>query len=121
MCRRAGTEPAVQEWGAKELYPGPEVSSDAELRDYVRSTAITYHHQVGTCRIGSDDLAVVDPELRVRGIDSLRVADASVMPTVISGNTQAPAIMIGERLADFIASDRTAERRADTAALPPAG
>jgi choline dehydrogenase len=115
MCRRIGAEPALREWGSKEIYPGPEVSSDASLHDYVRSTAITYHHQVGTCRMGSDDLAVVDPELRVRGLDSLRVADASVMPTVISGNTQAPAIMIGERVADFITSRSTADEGARVA------
>jgi choline dehydrogenase len=103
LCREIGAAEALREWGARERYPGPQVRSEAEIRDYVRSTAITYHHQVGSCRIGADELAVVDPQLRVRGIESLRVADASVMPTVISGNTQAPSIMIGERLADFLA------------------
>jgi choline dehydrogenase len=102
LCREIGTAPALAEWGARELYPGPGVGTAAELRDYVRATAITYHHQVGTCKMGRDAMAVVDPELRVRGVEGLRVADASVMPTVTSGNTNAPAIMIGERLADFL-------------------
>jgi choline dehydrogenase len=86
----------------RELYPGPRVRTREEVRDYVRRTAITYHHQVGTCRMGSDPDAVVDPELRVHGIEGLRVADASVMPEVISGNTNAPSVMIGERASDFI-------------------
>ena len=73
-----------------------------ELREYVRSTAITYHHQVGTCKMGVDDQAVVDPQLRVRGVEGLRVADASVMPFVSSGNTHAPTLMIGERAADLV-------------------
>ena len=75
-----------------------------ELRDYVRRTAITYHHQVGTCRMGVDELAVVDPELRVRGVEGLRVADASVMPEVTSGNTHAPTVMIGERASELVAA-----------------
>ncbi|MFT3864260.1 MAG: GMC family oxidoreductase N-terminal domain-containing protein [Solirubrobacterales bacterium] len=103
LCREIGAAPALAEWGARELYPGPEVADRAALRDYVRRTAITYHHQVGTCKMGRDELAVVDPTLRVHGIEGLRVADASVMPTVTTGNTNAPAIMIGERAADFAA------------------
>lgn len=95
--------PLGTEWGTRELYPGPEVRTTDELRDYVRRTAITYHHQAGTCKMGTDAQAVVDPRLRVHGIDGLRVADASVMPTVTSGNTHAPSMMIGERVADFIA------------------
>jgi choline dehydrogenase len=65
----------------------------------------TYHHQVGTCRMGVDELAVVDPQLRVRGVAGLRVADASVMPSVPSANTNAPSIMIGDRASDFILAD----------------
>lgn len=102
QCRRIGAQPALAgEWGAVEVYPGPEVA-DGDVEDWVRRTAITYHHQVGTCRMGSDADAVVDPELRVRGIDGLRVIDASVMPTVPSGNTNAPAAMIAERGAKFL-------------------
>jgi choline dehydrogenase len=103
LCREIGGAPALAEWGAAEIYPGPQVRDAGALRDYVRRTAITYHHQVGTCKMGRDEMAVVDPTLRVHGIDGLRVADASVMPTVTSGNTAAPAMMIGERAADFIA------------------
>jgi choline dehydrogenase len=99
LCRKIGRQPALAEWTARELYPGPDVRTDEQLRDYVRRVAISYHHQVGTCRMGSDDEAVVDPQLRVYGVDGLRVADASVMPTVTSGNTNAPSMMIGARAA----------------------
>lgn len=102
QCRRIGARPALaEEWGATEVYPGPDVA-DADVEDWVRRTTITYHHQVGTCRMGTDDAAVVDPQLRVRGIEGLRVIDASVMPTVPTGNTNAPAAMIGERGARFV-------------------
>ena len=102
QCRRIGAQPALAgEWGAVEVYPGPEVA-DGDVEDWVRRTAITYHHQVGTCRMGNDADAVVDPGLRVRGIDGLRVIDASVMPRVPSGNTNAPAAMIAERGARFL-------------------
>ncbi|GAA2931128.1 GMC family oxidoreductase N-terminal domain-containing protein [Microbacterium luteolum] len=105
QCRRIGAQPALaEEWGAVEVYPGPEVS-DADVDDWVRRTAITYHHQVGTCRMGTDAAAVVDPRLRVHGIEGLRVIDASVMPTVPTGNTNAPAAMIGERGAEFALAD----------------
>ncbi len=108
LCREIGSAPALRAWGARELYPGLGVASHAELRDYVRATAITYHHQVGTCKMGIDADAVVDPELRVYGIEGLRVADASIMPAVTSGNTNAPSIMIGERVADFVRAAHSA-------------
>jgi choline dehydrogenase-like flavoprotein len=102
QCRRIGAQPALaSEWGATEVYPGPEVA-DADVEEWVRRTAITYHHQVGTCRMGTDSDAVVDPQLRVRGVEGLRVIDASVMPTVPTGNTNAPAAMIAERGASFL-------------------
>ena len=86
-----------------------------QLRAYVRETAITYHHQVGTCKMGVDADAVVDPQLRVRGVEGLRVADASVMPFVCSGNTHAATVMIGERAAELVlASGATATRRSAT-------
>ncbi len=121
QVREMGTAPALQAWGARELYPGPEVATAARVRDYVRRTAISYHHQVGTCKMGVDDEAVVDPRLRVHGIEGLRVADASVMPAVTSGNTNAPSLMIGERAADFIAAGaaaQNAERTAEAARSP---
>ena len=121
QVREMGAAPALQEWGARELYPGPEVRGAAEVRDYVRRTAISYHHQVGTCRMGVDAEAVVDPRLRVHGVEGLRVADASVMPAVISGNTNAPSLMIGERAADFIAgtgAPQSAARTSEAARSP---
>ncbi len=104
LCRAMGVSPALTEWRPRELYPGPSVSGGDELRDYLRRTAISYHHQVGTCRMGIDDGAVVDPRLRVHGFSGLRVADASIMPAVTTGNTNAASIMIGERVAAFITS-----------------
>jgi choline dehydrogenase len=108
LCREIGGQSALAAWRGSELYPGPGVRTHAELREYVRDTAITYHHQVGTCKMGVDADAVVDPQLRVRGVEGLRVADASVMPFVSSGNTNAPTAMIGERAADLVlAADAT--------------
>jgi choline dehydrogenase len=102
QVREIGRAGALADWLGEELYPGARVASAEDLRNYIRDTAITYHHQVGTCRMGVDELAVVDPQLRVRGVDGLRVADASVMPTVTAGNTHAPTTMIGERAADLV-------------------
>ena len=104
LCRRVGAADALRAWGAVERYPGPDVVSDADVIEYARKTVITYHHQVGTCKMGVDAAAVVDPTLKVYGVDGLRVADASIMPTVTTGNTNAPSIMIGERAAEFIAA-----------------
>jgi choline dehydrogenase len=102
LCREIGSQSALAGWRGDELYPGPHVRTASELREYVRRTAVTYHHQVGTCKMGVDEQAVVDPQLRVRGIEGLRVADASVMPSVSSGNTHAPTVMIGERAAELV-------------------
>ncbi|MEM9133220.1 MAG: GMC family oxidoreductase N-terminal domain-containing protein [Actinomycetota bacterium] len=101
-CREVGQASALANWNAGEIWPGPDALSDEDLVAYIRKAAGTYHHQVGTCRMGTDRHAVVDPELRVRGVDGLRVADASIMPSVTSGNTNAPSIMIGEKAADLI-------------------
>jgi len=112
LSREIGRQPALrEEWGTTEQYPG----SDVKLRDYVRRTAITYHHQVGTCKMGSDELGVVDERLRVHGVEGLRVADASIMPAVTSGNTNAPSIMIGERVAEFVAEDSLATQAVEQA------
>jgi len=94
--------PAFRPFTAGELYPGPDMQSDAELADYARRSATTTYHPVGTCRMGVDDLAVVDPDLRVRGVENLRVIDSSIMPRIVSGSTQAPAGMIGEMGASLI-------------------
>lgn len=88
-----------------EAEPGPKAQSDDDLLAFARAVGSTGYHPVGTCRMGSDDRAVVDPQLRVRGVAGLRVADASVMPRLISGNTHAACVMIGERAADFALRD----------------
>lgn len=93
---------AFSSWVKQELMPGPDVQTDDQLRDFVRNTADSYHHQVGSCKMGLDDMAVVDPQLRVNGVEGLRVADASVMPVVPSGNCHAGILMIGERVSDLI-------------------
>ena len=77
--------------------PGADAQSEEEIRAYIRKWSKTDYHPVGSCKMGHDEMAVVDTQLRVRGIEGLRVIDASIMPIVISGNTQAPAIMIGEK------------------------
>jgi choline dehydrogenase len=103
LCRETGEAKALSEFRAREIAPGPDVRTDEELIEYGMRNLITYHHQVGTCKMGIDHAAVVSPaDLRVYGVEGLRVADASVMPAVTSGNTNAPTIMIGERCADFL-------------------
>ena len=104
LIREIYAQPALAELSGEELLPGPSVVTDSELETWVRDNAGTSYHPSCTCRMGpgSDPSAVVDPTLRVHGIDGLRVADASVMPDVVSGNTNAPSIMIGEKAADMI-------------------
>jgi choline dehydrogenase len=96
-----GTEP-LKSLVAREVTPGTAVATDAEIEAYLRTMLITTHHSVGTCAMGIGSNAVVDPQLRVRGVEGLRVCDASIMPTVPGGNTNAPAIMVGEKAADLI-------------------
>ena len=95
-----------------EIAPGVNIQSDNELLDWVRNNAETTYHPVGTCKMGSDPMAVVDRELRVHGIENLRVADASIMPTLTSGNTNAPAIMIGEKCAAMVLAAAAARKAA---------
>jgi choline dehydrogenase len=105
MARRLNATRALGAWVQTEVAPGPDFP-DERLEDAVRQFAESYHHQVGSCRMGLDALAVTDPRLKVHGIDALRVADASVMPTVVAGNCHAAIVMIGERVADMIKADR---------------
>ena len=108
IARRLGETPALKRFAARELYPGENVNSDDEVLDFCRRTGATVFHPIGTCKMGSDANAVVDDRLRVRGLHGLRVADASIMPTLVSGNTNAPAIMIGEKGAAMILDDAAA-------------
>ncbi|TNC74724.1 GMC family oxidoreductase [Rubellimicrobium roseum] len=101
IMRQAPLKPYV----LAERLPGPGARSEADFIDYACRNAKTDHHPAGTCRMGSDPEAVVDPRLRLNGIEGLRVADASIMPTVVSSNTNAPTIMIGEKAADLIRAD----------------
>ena len=102
MTRAIMKTPPLAEYEAAELHGLRDGMSDAEWEQHIRARADTIYHPVGTCRMGIGDDAVVDPELRVRGLDGLRVVDASVMPTLIGGNTNAPTIMIAEKAADLI-------------------
>ena len=102
IVREIYNTPPLRDAIARETSPGPEVVSDAELDAYHPRAAEVGHHPVGTCAMGVGPRAVVDPELRVRGIEGLRVVDASVMPTVPGGNTNAPTIMIAEKASDLI-------------------
>ena len=101
-AREINATSAFSEWGTTEVLAGEHVQDEAGLRDFVSRGTGTYYHPVGTCRIGTDDGAVVDPELRVHDIEGLRVADASVMPTLVCVNTNAASIMIGEKAADLV-------------------
>jgi choline dehydrogenase len=105
--RRIAEQPALQPWVAEEIQPGAALDSEASLEAFVRQVANTIFHPAGTCRMGpeSDRGAVVDERLRVRGVAGLRVADASIMPTLVSGNTNAPCIMIGEKCAAMMLQD----------------
>jgi len=102
IARRIFGTGAFASWVKQELLPGSDVSSDEHLRAFVRKNADSYHHQVGSCKMGLDDMAVVDPQLHVNGVTGLRVVDASVMPTVPSGNCHTGILMIAEKAADLI-------------------
>ena len=102
ITRRIMTAPAMRGIATDEIAPGVNIQADDELLDWVKKNAETTYHPVGTCKMGSDPMAVVDDQLRVHGMEGLRVADASVMPTLTSGNTNAPSIMIGEKASRMI-------------------
>src|SRR5690606_1963537 len=93
---------AFEQYADSEIEPGTHVQGKEDIEAYVRKKVQTIYHHVGTCKMGVDEMAVVDPELRVRGIEGLRVVDASVMPVIVRGNTNAPIIMIAEKAASLI-------------------
>jgi choline dehydrogenase-like flavoprotein len=102
LARRLCDAPAFAPYQAVEVRPGRGVRSDAGLLSYLREATATVHHPVGSCRMGIDAMAVVDPALRVRGVAALRVVDASVFPSIVGGNTNAPIVMVAEKAADLI-------------------
>ena len=102
LARRILAAPAFARLKAHEILPGPETQGETAWLDYIRKTAVTVHHPSGTCAMGSSPDTVVDPQLRVRGIEGLRVADASVFPHPIAGNSNAGVVMVAEKAADMI-------------------
>ena len=102
----ANTEP-MKGLVAEEMKPGPSATTDDAILDFARGNGATIFHPSGTCRMGDDDQSIVDPRLKLRGMEGLWIADCSVMPRLVSGNTNLPAIMIGERAAEMILTDAT--------------
>ena len=105
LLRKVMSQPAMRRYIAEEIAPGEDRASDSELLAFARETGTTVYHPTGTCRMGTDPSAVVDERLRVRGLERLRVIDGSIMPTVVSGNTNAAIVMIAEKGADLILQD----------------
>ena len=112
QSREIMSEPAMRRYVRKEHFPGDRARTTAELEAYVRQYGRTSYHPVGACKMGVDAMAVVAPDLRVHGIDGLRVADSSIMPRVVSSNTNAPSIMIGEKASDLVRGNRTGRQAA---------
>jgi choline dehydrogenase len=102
LARRLAQVRVLAAFRGEEIAPGLDVQSDEAIRAYIRQTGDTIFHPVGTCKMGHDRLAVVNSQLQVHGVQGLRVVDASIMPTITAGNTNAPTIMIGEKAADMI-------------------
>jgi choline dehydrogenase len=117
LARELASAAAFDPWRGPEALPGESVQTDAQIEDFVRHAAGTYYHPVGTCAMGVGPEAVVDPSLRVRGLRGLRVADASVMPSIVSANTNTAAMIIGERAADLVRGDRPAQVSAGQAVV----
>jgi choline dehydrogenase len=107
LCRQIAEQPALKSYVVEELAPGPSITDNADLARFVRQTGVSNHHPSSSCAMGTGPNSVVDPRLRVHGISGLRVADASIMPRVVAGNTNAPSIMIGEKAAAMILEDAT--------------
>jgi choline dehydrogenase len=122
LARRIAAQPALAKLIVREVRPGSEAQSDEALFEHIAKLGATSYHPIGTCKMGNDAMAVVDHELRVHGVKGLRVADASIMPTMVSSNTNAPSFLIGERCADFLLQDAGAntspeELQADEATM----
>jgi choline dehydrogenase len=106
--RHIFAQPAMEPYSVEETQPGPNIATDEDFAEYARHNGTNVFHPVGTCKMGTDTMAVVDPRLKVHGIEGLRVIDASIMPAVTTGNTNAPTIMIGEKGAAMIREDARA-------------
>jgi choline dehydrogenase len=102
LARRLARTKAFDPFRGAEVWPGPQAQSDEAIAEHIINNFQTCYHPVGTCKMGHDPMAVVDARLRVRGVKRLRVVDASIMPVIVSGNTNAPTIMIAEKAADLI-------------------
>ena len=105
ILRKVFSQPEFDDLKGDEVSPGKDIVSEESLNNWIKETAETIYHPVGTCKMGIDSMSVVNPELKVIGTKNLRVADASIMPTLVGGNTNAPAIMIGEKASDLILRD----------------
>jgi choline dehydrogenase len=106
LVRKLVAAPAFDPYRGNEIWPGVDKQTDEDLIEFMRAKVETLYHPVG-CKMGSDTLAVIDHQLRVRGVEGLRIADASIMPTIIGGHTNAPATMIGEKAADLVKAAST--------------
>jgi choline dehydrogenase len=116
FCRTLTQSPAFDAYRGAEIAPGPPAQSDRTIAEAMRACAETLYHPVGTCKMGSDAMAVVDDQLRVRGVEGLRVVDASIIPQIVGGHTNAPTIMIAEKAADLIRSRTKLDAKAGQAA-----
>ncbi len=105
LVRRIAEQKALKPYVVSEIFPGVDIESDEDLLDYIRRTGVSNQHPTSSCAMGTGTNTVVDPRLRVHGVDGLRVVDASVMPVVVGGNTNAPTIMIGEKAAAMMLED----------------
>ena len=105
IAREILAQQPLDAYGLTEVLPGADTLSESALDEFIQKNARTVYHPVGTCAMGVHEQSVVDPQLKVRGVSGLRVADASIMPTIVSGNTNAPTIMIAEKAADMILQD----------------
>jgi choline dehydrogenase len=120
LTREILAQPALARFRGPEIYPGPEARTDAEIDAFIRRGLETCYHPVGTCRMGTDRLSVVDPQCRVHGIEGLRIVDASIMPAIVSGNTNAPTIMIAEKASDVIRGRKPLPREDQPVWIHPA-
>jgi choline dehydrogenase len=110
LTRQIVSQPALAQYQPQEIKPGPQIDTDQALAQAAGDIGTTIFHPVGTCKMGNDDMAVVNSSLKVHGVHGLRVADAAIMPTITSGNTNSPTLVIAQKAADFILKERAARQ-----------